>query len=152
MITGLDGEVEIRVSAPMSPASDRSGGPTQPRFALEIGRMGPKQQTSVGLMIGTVTVKCAKLTGSQSVRVQTDTAVMGVRGTSFTVTAPASGDILVTCDEGEVECVDEDGNTERAEPGEVVEKLREQRFLRLPMDVSNLEQFQHKWRSSAFRR
>ena len=142
--TGLDGEAEVRVSAPMSPASTIRVAPST-QFALEIGRMGSKQQTSVSLLIGTVTVKCAKLTGVQGMRVQTDTAVMGIRGTSFTVTAPASGDILVTCDEGEVECVDEDGNTERAKPGEVVEKLRDQRFLRLPMDVSNLDQFKRKW-------
>jgi hypothetical protein len=143
--TGPDGEAEVQVNAATVPATTiRVASGTQ--FAIEIGKMGSKHQTNVGLMIGSLSVKCAKLTGSQSVKVQTDTAIMGVRGTSFTVTAPTSGDILVTCDEGEVECLDEDGTTALAKPGEVIEKLLGQRFLRLPMEVASLEQFKIKWK------
>lgn len=144
LITGANGEVELQIATQAAPPTTVRIAP-RTRFSLEIGKMGSKHQTTVGLMIGTVSVKCAKLTGSQSVKVQTDAAVMGVRGTNFTVTAAASGDLLVDCVEGEVECVDEGGNTARAVPGEVIEKLLAQRFRRLPVAVSNLEQFKRNW-------
>jgi len=133
-----------RFTSPLSPPATIKVAP-RTRFTLEIGKAGTRQQTTVGLMIGSVTMKCAKLGGSQSVKVQTDAAVMGVRGTNFTVTATASGDLLVDCDEGEVECVDEEGNTEHAKPGEVVERLYEERFRRLPVAVSSIEQFKRFW-------
>ncbi|MCX7031254.1 MAG: FecR family protein [Spirochaetes bacterium] len=142
--TGSDGQVEVQITSPMAPATTIRVAP-RTQFSLEIGKAGSRQQTTVGLLIGSVTLKCAKLTGSQSVKVQTDTTIMGVRGTSFTVTAATSGDVLVACDEGEVECIDEDGNEEQAKPGEVVEKLFEERFRRLPVAVSSLEQFKRNW-------
>ena len=144
VVTGADGQVEVQISCPTAPPASIKVAP-RTRFSLEIGKAASRQQTTVGLMIGSVTLKCAKLAGTQNVRVQTDTALMGVRGTSFTVTAAASGDVLVACEEGEVECTDEDGNTERAEPGEVVEKLFEQRLRRLPVAVTSLEQFRRGW-------
>jgi len=144
LVTGADGQVELQITSPKSPPTTVKVAP-RTRFSLEIGKAGSKQQTTVGLMIGSVTMKCAQLGGSQSVKVQTDTAVMGVRGTAFTVTAAASGDLLVDCDEGEVECTDEDGNTERVVPGEVIEKLFEQRFQRLPVAISSLAQFRRNW-------
>jgi len=144
LVTGADGEVELQITSPMAPAATVKVAP-RTRFSLEIGKAGGRQQTTVGLMIGSVSLKCARLSNSQSVRVQTDTALMGVRGTAFTVTAAASGDILVDCDEGEVACSDEDGNTVPAVPGEVVEKLFEERLSRLPVAVSSLEQFRRSW-------
>jgi hypothetical protein len=144
VVTGADGEAELAISSPMAPTTTVRIAP-RTRFSLEIGKAAGRQQTTVGLMIGSVTLKCAKLAGTQSVKVQTDTALMGVRGTSFTVTAAASGDVLVACEEGEVECTDEDGNTERAAPGAVVEKLFEQRLRRLPVAVTSLEQFRRGW-------
>jgi hypothetical protein len=144
LITGADGEVELQIESQAAPLTTVRVAP-RTRFSLEVGKMGSKHQTTVGLMIGTVSVKCAKLSGSQSVKVQTDTTVMGVRGTNFTVTAAASGDLLVDCVEGEVECADEGGDTEQANPGEVVEKLYEERLRRLPVAVSSLEQFKRFW-------
>ncbi len=144
LVTGADGEAELQITSPMAPTTTVRVAP-RTRFSLEIGRTGSKSQTTVGLMIGSVTLKCAKLTGSQSVKVQTDTALMGVRGTTFTVTAATSGDILVACDEGEVECTDEKGNTEQADPGEVVERLVEQGLRRHPVDATSLEQFRRNW-------
>ena len=40
-------------------------------------------------MSGTIALTVKKLTGSQDLSVHTESAVMGVRGTEFTVTAPA---------------------------------------------------------------
>jgi len=144
LITGADGRVELELASPRCPSATGKVAP-RTRFSLEIGRMGAKRQVTVGLTLGSVSMKCAKLSSSQSVRVQTDTALMGVRGTTFTVTAAVSGDLLIDCDEGEVECRDEDGTTVSAVPGEVVEKLFEGRFARLPVAVSSLEQFRRGW-------
>jgi len=144
LITGADGRVELELASPMAPAATVKVAP-RTRFSLEVGRMGAKRQVTVGLTLGSVSMKCAKLSGEQSVRVQTDTALMGVRGTTFTVTAAVSGDLLIDCDEGEVACTDEDGATVSAVPGEVVERLFAGRLARLPVAVSNLEQFRRGW-------
>lgn len=144
---GGDGEVEARITTPTAPAASLRIGPGT-QFSLEIGTVGARQQTTVGLIIGCVTVKTGKLTGSQSLKVQTDCAVMGVRGTSFTVSAPPSGDILVACDEGEVECIDAEGNTERAVPGDAVEKLFDERIRRVPVAAADLEAYGREWNAS----
>jgi hypothetical protein len=144
LVTGDDGEAELQISSPRSPPSTIRVAPGT-RFSLEIGRAGGREQTSVGLMIGSVTLKCAKLSGSQSVKVQTDTALMGVRGTTFTVTSAASGDLLVDCDEGEVECTDAQGATQRANPGEAVEMLVAERFRRVPVPPAGLAEYRRNW-------
>jgi hypothetical protein len=89
LLTGSDGEVELLVSAAGAPATTIRVGP-RTQFSLEIGKVGAKQQTTIDLVAGSVALKCAKLTGSQSVKVLTDGAAMGVRGTSFTVRYPAT--------------------------------------------------------------
>jgi hypothetical protein len=115
------------------------------QFSLEIGKAGARQQTSLGLVAGMISLKCAKLTDSQAVSVKTESAALGVRGTRFTVTAPASGDILVTCDEGEVVCTDEEGGEQLSLPGQAVEQRAGERLRRVPVAVSSLEQYQRDW-------
>ena len=118
--TGADGLAELSVSAPAAPRMTLKISP-KTQFSLEIAKAGKKQQTTVGLLTGTVALKVSRLAGSQAVTVRTESTAMGVRGTEFTVTSPPSGDILVTCDEGEVVCEDEDAEL-AAVPGTAVEK------------------------------
>ncbi len=146
--TGSDGEVELLVSLPAAPATTIRVGP-RTRFSLEIGKVGAKQQTTIDLVAGSVALKCAKLTGAQALRVQTESATLGVRGTSFTVTAPATGDLLVTCDEGEVACTDERGDTIVAAAGEAVEQRSGQRLARLAVAAAALEQARRAWQDAA---
>jgi hypothetical protein len=118
---GADGEVEVQVTSPAAaPATLRVGPRTQ--FSIEIGKVDTKQRTTLDLIAGSVAMKCGKLTGAQEMRVKTEAAVVGVRGTDFTVTAPASGDLLITCDTGEVECTDGKGTILRAGAGEAIEQ------------------------------
>jgi hypothetical protein len=97
------------------------------------------------LISGTVGLKVKKIVGSGSVEVRTESAIMGVRGTSFSVTTPPSGDILVTCAEGSVACTDDSGTELTARPGTAVEKIPGERFRTIPVAVSSLEAFQKQW-------
>jgi hypothetical protein len=146
--TGADGLLEVLVISPTAPATTIRVGP-RTQFSLEIGKVGGKQQTTIDLVAGSVALKCAKLTGAQALRVQTESAALGVRGTSFTVTAPATGDILVTCDEGEVECTDERGGTIVAGAGEAVEQRAGRGLARLVVAAAALEQVRREWQDAA---
>ena len=142
--TGGDGAVELRITSAAAPATTVTVSP-RTQFSLEIGRVGARQQTTVDLVAGGVAVKCAMLTGSQALRVITEGAALGVRGTSFTVSAPASGDILVTCDEGEVECTDEKGATLAASAGEAIEKAAGRPLARLAAAAAALADARRAW-------
>jgi hypothetical protein len=145
--TGSDGQAELRITSAAAPATTITVSP-RTQFSVEIGKTGFKKQTTIDLVAGSVAMKCAKLTGSQGLGVQTETAVMGVRGTSFAVTAPASGDILVTCDEGEVECTDEKGETLLAAAGQAIEKRAGKRLARLAVAAAALGQYRRDWQDA----
>lgn len=152
--TGADGQVEVLVTSPSTPATTLRVGP-RTQFSLEIGKVGGKQQTTIDLVAGSVALKCAKLTGAQGLKVITDGAAMGVRGTSFTVSVPVSGDLLVTCDEGEVELTADDGSVLRAAAGEAVERRRGAKLVRLALAGIALEKARDAWmeeRTAAWRR
>jgi hypothetical protein len=144
MKTGPDGLAEIAVATAKAPRMTIKVSPGT-QFSFEISKVGGKQHTTVGLISGTVSLKVAKLTGAQSVNVKSDAAAMGVRGTQFTVTSPPTGDILVTCDEGEVTCTDDEGRELAALPGTVVEKRPNELFRTVPVAVSSLETFRKNW-------
>ena len=72
---------------------------------------------------------------------------MGVRGTDFTVTAPESGDVLVTCDEGEVSVTDDQGKELTAIPGTVVEKIPGEAYRTVAVPATGLEEFRTRWRA-----
>jgi len=70
---------------------------------------------------------------------------MGVRGTEFSVTAPSTGDILVTCASGDVVVTDEQGRELHALPGTAIEKLEGADFKALPVAGADLESFRKDW-------
>lgn len=152
--TGSDGEVEVRVTSPSAPATTIRVLP-RTQLSLEIGKVGARQQTTLDLVAGSVSMKCAKLTMSQSVKVLTEGAALGVRGTNFTVSAPASGDLLVTCDEGEVELTADDGSTLAAAAGEAIERPRGGVLVRLALAGMAIEKAREAWlqdRAAAWQR
>lgn len=152
--TGSDGEVEVRVTSPSAPPTTVRVAP-RTQLSLEIGKVGARQQTTLDLVAGSVSVKCAKLTGSQSVKVLTESTALGVRGTGFTVSAPASGDLLVTCDEGEVELTGDDGSTLTVAAGEAAERPRGGMLARLALAGRALAQARDAWlqeRAAAWQR
>jgi hypothetical protein len=125
--TGSDGLLEMDVSPPAGPRfTVKVSADTQ--FSLEVATLKGTQQTTVGIIGGSIALKVSKLVGAQTMSVRTDSTVMGVRGTQFTVTAPATGDILVTCDEGDVVCSDATGREIHAIPGTAVENRLTEAF------------------------
>jgi FecR protein len=143
--TGADGKAELAVNAPRLPAMTiRMTSNTQ--FSLEVATVNGQLESTVGIIGGQVALKVARLLPSQAVRVKSDSAAMGVRGTDFTVTAPESGDVLVTCDEGEVSVTDDQGKDLTAIPGTVVEKIPGESYRTVPVAATGLEEFRTRWR------
>jgi hypothetical protein len=142
--TGADGLAEVSITTPKSAGAAIKVSP-RTQFTFELNNTGSRQQSSVGLMSGTIALTVAKLTGSQDLSVHTETAVMGVRGTEFTVTVPPTGDILVTCKTGDVVVTDENGTDVHATPGSAVEKKFGERFAVLPVRGVDVETFRSSW-------
>jgi FecR protein len=142
--TGSDGLAELDLGSPQSPRMTvKVSSDTQ--FSLEIASLPGSQQTTVNIVGGSISMKVARLSAAQAVQVKTDTTAMGVRGTDFVVTAPPSGDVLVTCDDGEVVCTDDQGRELHAIPGTVVEKRPAELFRAVPVSTADLEGFRSRW-------
>jgi hypothetical protein len=144
MRTGSDGLAELDIGSPIVPKMTvKIGSDTQ--FSFEINSLPGSRQTTLSIIGGSISMKVAKLTSAQTVQVKTDSTTMGVRGTDFVVTAPPSGDVLVTCDDGEVVCTDDQGRELKAIPGTVVEKRPAELFRTAPVSTSDLEGFRARW-------
>ena len=142
--TGSDGLAELDVNSSQSPRiTIKVSANTQ--FSVEIATIAGKQQTTLGIIGGSISLKASRLAGTQALSVKTDSAAMGVRGTQFDVTSPATGDVLVTCDEGEVVVTDDQGKELHAIPGTVVEKRPAELYRTVPVDVSGLVKFRGQW-------
>jgi hypothetical protein len=144
MSTDATGYAEVELTAPGGPGATVRVSPNT-TFSFEINRQGPDTRASVGLIAGSLAMKVQKLSGKQSLEVATESALMGVRGTTFTVLLSPAGEVLVTTSEGSVSCTDEEGRELFAEPGQAVEKLPGESFRRVPVAVSSLEEFQRDW-------
>jgi hypothetical protein len=142
--TGPDGLAELDVNSPQSPRITIKVS-ADTRFSVEIATIAGRQQTTLGIIGGSISLKAARLTGTQALSVKTDSAAMGVRGTEFDVTSPATGDVLVTCDEGEVVVTDDQGKELHAIPGTVVEKRPAEMYRTVPVEASGLQKFRGQW-------
>ncbi len=101
-------------------------------------------KSSIELISGQIGSKLAKISGSPSLQVVTESAVMGVRGTEFGVATGATGSILVYCTEGAVACTD--GGPEVSVPaGKAVEKKASDRLKLIPVAISDPKTFEKKW-------
>jgi len=142
--TASDGLAEVSVNNPKVPAMTIKVSP-RTQFSFELSKLEAKQETSVGFSGGSISLKVAKLAGDQDLNVVLDSAVMGVRGTDFTVTTVPSGDLLVLCREGDVVLTDETGKEVHAIPGTAIEKLAGGRFDTLEVGSADPDDFLRKW-------
>jgi hypothetical protein len=150
---GPGASAEIQISPQVAPRMTVSVSENT-QFTFELSKIGKKAQGTIGLISGSLGLKMSKLAASQGIAVKTESTLMSVRGTSFSVEAPASGDVLVTCDEGEVVCTDESGQNVSALPGAVIEKASAQRMRKLAVAAGDLPAFRKRWvgeRLAAFR-
>jgi hypothetical protein len=144
--TGSDGRAELEINSRQLPAMKVKVS-RETQFTVEVSALKGRQQTTLGIVGGSIALKVAKLSAAQEVNVRTDSTVMGVRGTDFTVTSPPTGDVLVTCDEGEVVCTDDQGKELRAIPGTVVEKRPGELYRTVPVAAAGLEAYRSQWGS-----
>lgn len=153
LTTGEYGLAEVTLTTEDSPDTTIKVSPNT-TFYFELNQLKQGNKTTIGMISGSVSMKVRKMSRSQAFEVRTESATMGVRGTSFTVTTTVAGDVLITCDEGEVSCRDE-GDTELfALPGKAVEKRTGEIFRAIPVAVSDLPTFKDNWyaeRLSVFR-
>jgi hypothetical protein len=144
--TGSDGQAELAIAAPQIPRMTvKVSADTQ--FSVEMSTVEGKQESTIGIVGGQIALKVDKLLSTQSVKVKSDSAAMGVRGTDFTVIAPETGDLLVTCDEGEVVVTDDQGQDLTAIPGTAVEKQPGEVYRTVPVAASGVDQFRTQWRT-----
>jgi len=142
--TGADGFAEVSVDNPKAPAITIKVSP-RTQFSFELSKLESRQQTSVGLSGGTISLKVGKLAGSHDLNVLLDNAVMGIRGTDFSVSSTPSGDLLVVCKEGDVLISDESGKELHAIPGTAVQKLNGQKFDTLRVGSTDPDDFRKAW-------
>ncbi len=109
---------------------------------LAPGTAGPK--STIDLIAGQIGSKLAKISGSPSLQVQTDSVVMGVRGTAFSMASSVNGSVLVVCTEGAVACTD-GGEPLTVDAGKAVEKKASERLRLVPVAISSPEQFEQRW-------
>ncbi len=140
--TGKSGYAEVGLDEPQSATIKLSPGTT---FYLERSAVGKGKRTSVGAITGSIAVKVRKLGAGQQVQVASESALMGVRGTTFEVTLSPSGDLLVTCSEGEVVVREESGGEASAVPGTVISQPAGEDFQSVPVEVSDLGRFRQEW-------
>jgi hypothetical protein len=79
-------------------------------FYLEVSELRAEQVGNVELLAGRLNFQISKMAGSSGFEVKTQSAVMGVRGTTFSVITAPQGEVLVTTSEGKVEVSDTEGS------------------------------------------
>jgi hypothetical protein len=142
--TSSDGYAEVEVY----PSTGVSGTvKIQPNtsFYFDLSNLREGKGGTLELLTGSVGLSVKKLAGRSRMDIRTRGTVMGVRGTTFQVIIAVNGDILVTCEEGRVECRDDSGSVLYAAPGRVVERTEDAVFRNIPITVSSLSEFRKNW-------
>ncbi len=142
--TGDDGIVEIEI------INLGTGGSTvvvreNTAFYFDTSNLGGYSQNNLSMLSGSLHMKVQKLTGREEVTVRTESAVMGVRGTDFTVTEAPETSILVTCTEGAVQCTDDKNNSLTAGEGRIVEKRPDEPVREVAVDPGDEDLYRRYW-------
>jgi hypothetical protein len=142
--TGEKGLMEISV-APETGVQGTIRVKPKSSLYLDISSLRSEQKGAVELLAGSVTVTMKKLSGKSEFEIRGPGITLGVRGTVFDVAIAPAGEVLVTCESGQVYCRDESGAELFAEPGTAVEKTPGEIFRNIPVAVSGLEEFRRSW-------
>jgi len=142
--TGDDGNAQVQITTPRAAPSTITISPDT-QFTFELSALEGKQSSSINLVSGSLSLKVSKLSNAQDLTIQTESAVLGVRGTEFTVSTSDAGDVLVTCVTGAVACTAEDGTEYQAVPGTAVENQEGAAFRTVPVTGTDLEAFRRSW-------
>ena len=144
METGDDGTAQVRITAPQIAQSTITVS-QDTQFTFELSRLEGRENASINLISGSLSLKVSKLGGNQAMDVQTESVALGIRGTDFAVTTSDAGDVLVTCTTGDVACRTQDGTEYHAVPGTVVENQGGRSFRTISVAVSDVESYRKTW-------
>jgi hypothetical protein len=148
--TGFDGYVEVELDVP-SAATIRVR--ENAAYYAEPVESGGSPGVRVRLLTGRIEMNVAEITRGSFLSVETQTAVLGVRGTEFDVITSPDDAVLFGIREGQVE-IEGGGSQARAGAGTVVEIQPNQRPRAENVPVGQLEDYYANWteiRLQAFR-
>jgi len=141
--TGSDGYVEVEMTAPSAGSlvkvrSDSS-------FYFETSpESSPRRETIFQMLRGSLSLKVGRLSSRESYKVQTDSAVMAVRGTEFNVDMSTDRSVLVTVPEGHVES--KSGRTTiMAQPGTVAAVDNQAQISSIAIDPGDINLYRQYW-------
>ncbi len=117
--TGPDGYVELSLETPVSPDISIKVMEGTTLF-IEHNLTRQSQKTTLNLHRGAVRTRAATLIRNGEFNVKTDSSVMGIRGTTFTVNTAPDTAMMVSCREGKVVCTT-DGEDAFIQPGKIYE-------------------------------
>ncbi len=111
---------------------------------IKLSLVQGQPKTSIDLLAGSIGSKVSKISGTPTMSVGTNGAVMGVRGTEYAVAVSVNDAVLVTCTEGQVAV--SDGTGELPVPaGKVIEKRPGEKLRYLPVAVSSVKDYSQRW-------
>jgi len=141
--TGSDGYVEVEMTAPSAGSlikvrSDSS-------FYFETSpESSPRRETIFQMLRGSLSLKVGRLSSRESYKVQTDSAVMAVRGTEFNVDMSTDRSVLITVPEGHVES--KSGRTTvMAQPGTVAAVDNQAQISSLAVEPGDINLYRQYW-------
>lgn len=159
--TGPDGYLTIETYSNTGVKAEVKVGPDT-TYTVEFNELGGDTSGGFDLLAGSIGLVVDKLTGNNQLNINTQYAVMGVRGTTFTVDLGPMGSILVVCSTGEVACQDTEisvppvsAKPSRGNKAVPVSKVPGEKIVAdNPVMLSSIEEFRQNWndmRSDAFK-
>ena len=142
--TGPNGYVEVEMTAP-SAGSLVKVRPDTAFYFEGTPRESSRFRTTFQLLRGSLALKVGKLTSGESFGVQTDTAVMAVRGTEFNVDMAPDRSVLVSVPEGRVES-QTDTRTVMAQPGTVAAIDERASMSAVAVEAEDIDLYREYWR------
>ena len=143
--TGEDAYVEVEMSAPAAGSLVKVHPGTA--FYFEgTSRESSRFRTTFQLLRGALRLKVGRLASGESFNVQTDTAVMAVRGTEFTVDMAADRSILVGVPEGRVN-IRSGTRSVDAEPGVVAFVDERSMLSAATVEPEDIDLYRQYWRN-----
>ena len=141
--TGPDGYVELEVETPVSPelTIKVTEGTT---LYIEHSLTRQKQKTTLTLHRGAVQTRAATLIQGGEFNVKTDSSVMGIRGTTFTVNTAPDTALMVSCRDGKVVCTT-DGEDAFIQPGKIYETSASGQFAIKALEAEEIDNYTRSW-------
>jgi len=151
--TGADGAAQIA----LSPASGLAATITvksNSSLVVELQAKSGLKQAAIGLLTGSIDLAMQSSAVASELYVRTEGALLRISSTKSEVTTTLSGDLLVSVNEGTIQCEDANGDILFAVPQRAVEMIEGGVFRNVPVQPAHIDAFRNSWaaqRYAAFR-